>query len=1544
MQQASGVRGYSMDQADGAVRFAALVHCSIEEAQDWLRRSNGTMEAALDSYLTNRKVPKRQRICKESPSAQHSATPKAANLEADSPTAHLHGRQGCVGDVQRAAGRRSSPTRIASVHNGASAETPTSGVLMIEVADDSDDESVSAAGEVRASDRYALSGDGIASPVPEACCQSPVVEQPPLPLSQLPDDFSFSLGECVASGTVTSGTISRLSLTDPLALMVEVRMPLAQRAGSQQSFRKAKLSNSGYRIVYVRLDDPLLHEHQKWLGQPKLRGKCRCGSFLSDVVPSTTQFKRESATGSRGCSPLAGVNFQELLSSISEQTTFLRLLINGREAVRLDRQVASSLSTLLLLGAIKVDISWLPDKLPPRRLIINSSLSVRMAISVTLQALRLSALKQTGDPYVSQLQFPVLMGQAFSSLVDLMSLQLAGGDSSVQRHDGVSLGAGTSEDVKLRERLEVLKERSSAGAFGPVDFDEAGKEPEGVASTGAAGLQKIPERNCPTASLEDEDDEAKSTALCHLIFGEATAAKNPREQKSHRRLGSVYPPESVFVSRLRPYQAQGLWWMLQCESGESPFVGDECECLDPLWKMYRLPVPCTTTVSGTHGNDAVFVPSYLYVNASAGLVSISKPHLSGRVRGGILADCMGLGKTVQVLALIAVSALRERDPHNEASWIGAPAGGQMRREQTNPVAPEDAEPSDNAVEPSLSVETDISVLSPSASQVSVEPPSPIYVNSDVEPAAMHPALSVKPPHSSKANEPVREPKKSKRFAPNPHVLQRSLKRDEDNLLPGGTLIIVPLSLISQWQAEVKRHLRRGVATVIRYYGSSRCREAELLAAHTIVLTTYQTLASDFRALTKLTAPGVENTLGLPELAFTSTSDGVDTPLASIRFRRVVLDEGHTIKNTSSLLNRACNALKADARWILTGTPLQNDLSDAFALVQFLRVSPMGSRRWWRAKVTQVMERGMVRAAVETVRRVLAPLMLRRQGSDTDEDGKPLLPLPSIKIHTFRLQLTYEERLFYQTVFEQSKAKFDQLVKSGQVLQHYTHVLQLLLRLRQACNHPLLPSYREEQRSQKLVKAICTTHDPSSAASTKRGQSAPLSLSPAPAAADPFFSKLVEEAMEGALRECPICFEVPREAVVLTNCWHTLCMTCILLLQSTVRSTECSASKKERRSPDRSAQKEEVFNFSTNSAELLDSRSPMASYQRFLQPEPVQNTAEAEFFFSTKMRMLLALLERDVTSGRSCVIFSQWTSMLDLLETALKVAEESRHFSFGDIDCTIELDDKVDEIGSIGGADLPRKTGVSALDGHDEVLGQASCNSSNLTRKIQQTQPVHRLFHYRRIDGTLNLEARQRIIRWFTEPSAGTAGTVESASSSTSDDDHDGPFLGRCGLKPFSGIRNCQRTSLESGHHVPPRLQPCESVPRSKHLGKILLLSLKTGNVGLNLIKATRCYLIDGWWNPQVEMQAMRRIWRYGQDKPVSVYRFICVRTVEERMEELLEWKERLSRNTLRRADTLEQCGMGALGDGDEDGKKRGRLSLQDLKKLFEGWEADNDNL
>jgi len=78
-------------------------------------------------------------------------------------------------------------------------------------------------------------------------------------------------------------------------------------------------------------------------------------------------------------------------------------------------------------------------------------------------------------------------------------------------------------------------------------------------------------------------------------------------------------------------------------------------------------------------------------------------------------------------------------------------------------------------------------------------------------------------------------------------------------------------------------------------------------------------------------------------------------------------------------------------------------------------------------------------------------------------------------------------------------------------------------------------------------------------------------------------------------------------------------------------------------------------------------------------------------------------------------------------------------------------------------------------------------------------------------------------------------------------------------------------------------------------GKILLLSTKAGGTGLNLVGACRLVLLDSSWNPADDAQAMARIWRDGQTKPVSIYRFLSTGTIEERMFQRQELKGSLAR-------------------------------------------------
>jgi SNF2 family DNA or RNA helicase len=99
--------------------------------------------------------------------------------------------------------------------------------------------------------------------------------------------------------------------------------------------------------------------------------------------------------------------------------------------------------------------------------------------------------------------------------------------------------------------------------------------------------------------------------------------------------------------------------------------------------------------------------------------------------------------------------------------------------------------------------------------------------------------------------------------------------------------------------------------------------------------------------------------------------------------------------------------------------------------------------------------------------------------------------------------------------------------------------------------------------------------------------------------------------------------------------------------------------------------------------------------------------------------------------------------------------------------------------------------------------------------------------------------------------------------------------------------------------------------------RLFLISLKAGGVGLNLTAAEYVFLLDPWWNPAVEMQAIDRTHRIGQVKPVFAYRLVARDTVEERILELQSQKRAL-------ADAILEAGSGGL---------RG-LQREDLERLL----------
>ena len=181
-----------------------------------------------------------------------------------------------------------------------------------------------------------------------------------------------------------------------------------------------------------------------------------------------------------------------------------------------------------------------------------------------------------------------------------------------------------------------------------------------------------------------------------------------------------------------------------------------------------------------------------------------------------------------------------------------------------------------------------------------------------------------------------------------------------------TLVVAPMSIISQWKSEADKSSNPGTLKTLIYYGSDKSLDLPSLcaspAAPDVIVTSYGVVLSEW-------------TSG-------KTSEGI----FGTEWFRVILDEAHSIKNRLSKTARACYEIKAERRWVLTGTPIVNKLEDLFSLVHFLGVEPWSLYSYWRTFITVPFESKDYLRALDVVQTILEPLVLRRTKDMKDSEG------------------------------------------------------------------------------------------------------------------------------------------------------------------------------------------------------------------------------------------------------------------------------------------------------------------------------------------------------------------------------------------------------------------------------------------------------------------------------------------------------------------------------------------------------------------------------
>ncbi|KAI0521262.1 SNF2 family N-terminal domain-containing protein [Xylaria bambusicola] len=558
---------------------------------------------------------------------------------------------------------------------------------------------------------------------------------------------------------------------------------------------------------------------------------------------------------------------------------------------------------------------------------------------------------------------------------------------------------------------------------------------------------------------------------------------------------------------------------------------------------------------------------------------------------------------------------------------------------------------------------------------------------------------------------------------------------------GPTLIVAPTGVLSNWEQQFKEHVKEDrVPRVLRCHGSSKYHQLNKsdLLQYDVVITSYGLLASQFKSANW-------------------------TALFGLTWRRVVLDEGHVIRNPNTKSAQAACKLQAKSRWILSGTPFVNNTTDFWSALLFLKISGgIQEKSIFNSRIARPLE-GIVKDKNNTVRlkirgeaqalfqALVQDLCLRRKKDMAFIN----LRMPEKSEYVHRVRFTKLEQLRYEEILGEAREVLQQFVArsydkkakkrkrdrdtDGGKEVKFANVLETLLRLRQMCDHWSLTGSR--------VKDILA----------KLGEDSLVALTPENI-------QILIDALAEAIRigeDCPICYDpIQTHDPVITACKHRFGRTCIL-----------DALKRQERCP---MCRQELTGDGLLGPRPLDAEIPTGA--------DVDSDRR-----SSKTDQLEALVEKHLQDPESkVVIFSQWTSFLDIIETLL------------------------------------------------------------VEKKVECA----------RLEGKMNIKQRDEAV---------------------------------------SRLNNDPET-------------------------RVMLASLHAAGVGVNLTAADTVILTDCWWAPAIEDQAVDRIHRIGQKRPVTVYKLLVEGSVEYRVLDIQSDKRKLV----------------ALAFQDEDYIRKEEGAVSDIRHLLYG--------
>lgn len=233
---------------------------------------------------------------------------------------------------------------------------------------------------------------------------------------------------------------------------------------------------------------------------------------------------------------------------------------------------------------------------------------------------------------------------------------------------------------------------------------------------------------------------------------------------------------------------------------------------------------------------------------------------------------------------------------------------------------------------------------------------------------------------------------------------------------GPTLLFVPMSVVGNWQREIRR-FGKGLKTLVHHGPDRLTGDAFVTTAGKtdVVITTYGLAHRDFELLDK------------------------------VSWHRIALDEAQKIKNPSANQTIAVRKLSAPQKVALTGTPLENHLSELWSIMEMLNPGLLGSAGRFRERFAVPIERMGDRQKAADLRRLIRPFLLRRLKSDPSVE----CDLPEKMEMPVYCNLTTEQASLYRRVVDQMLTA----IEGADGIRRRGLILTTLTRLKQVCNHP-----------------------------------------------------------------------------------------------------------------------------------------------------------------------------------------------------------------------------------------------------------------------------------------------------------------------------------------------------------------------------------------------------------------------------------------------------------------------------------------------------------